>query len=97
MRAAPKQTGRILDLAKFLEKQGKVEESDQLYTKALQTDVHSALFARAEAYLRQNRNSGEAITLLERYLSMPLTPDDPPREAARQLLIKARPRNSQSH
>jgi hypothetical protein len=47
------------------------------------------LFVRAETYIQQKRNLNDARQLLERYLSSPLTPDDPPREEARTLLVKA--------
>ena len=34
MDAAPKQVGRVIDLAKFLSKQGRVEESEQIFVAA---------------------------------------------------------------
>jgi tetratricopeptide (TPR) repeat protein len=88
---APRQPGRLIDLAKFLSDRGRVKESDEKFTEAarLAPDSPQLLFARAETYIQQRRNLNEARQLLERYLSSPLTPDDPPREDARALLAKA--------
>jgi tetratricopeptide (TPR) repeat protein len=99
MNASPKQVGRILDLAEFLAAQGRTAESDRYYGDALKLAPSGpqALFARAQSYVRQNRNLGEAASLLEKYLTLSLTPDDPPQAAARALLHQARPRNAQSH
>ena len=47
------------------------------------------LFEQAKSYVRQRRNLDPASSLLEQYLSSPLTPDDPPRSKAKQLLNKA--------
>jgi tetratricopeptide (TPR) repeat protein len=87
---APRQPGRLIDLAKFLSDRGRVKESDEKFTEAarLAPDSPQLLFARAETYIQQRRNLNEARQLLERYLSSPLTPDDPPREDARALLAK---------
>ncbi|MCU1336272.1 MAG: Tetratricopeptide 2 repeat protein [Bryobacterales bacterium] len=87
---APRQVGRLIDLAKFLSDRGRVKESDAEFTEAahLAPDSPQLLFARAETYIRQNRNLNDARHLLERYLASPLTPDDPPREDARALLSK---------
>ena len=46
------------------------------------------LYVRAESYIQQKRNLSDARKLLERYLSIPLTPEDPTREDARALLAK---------
>ena len=99
MNVSPSQTGRILDLAKFLDKQGRPAEADPLYTEALKPLQlsPSAVFARAESYIRRNRNLPEAASLLEKYLGLALTPEDPSRSAAMELLGKARQRNGQSH
>lgn len=89
---APKQVGRILDLAKYLAKLGRVKESDQVYEQAVKLAPSSpqVMFGRAEMLVQQKRNLGEAKTLLEKYLNAQLTPDDPPKERAMELLKQAR-------
>jgi Flp pilus assembly protein TadD len=88
---APRQVGRLIDLAKFLSDRGRVKESDDKFTEASRLAPNSPelMFARAETYIQQKRNLKDARQLLERYLASPLTPDDPPREDARALLSKA--------
>ena len=85
---APRQIGRLIDLAKFLADRGRVKESDDEFAKAatLAPNSPELLFARAETYIQQKRNLRDARQLLERYLASPLTPDDPPRREARTLL-----------
>jgi Flp pilus assembly protein TadD len=85
---APKQVGRLIDLAKFFAKEGRVKESDETFQEAEKIAPNSPklMFARAETYIETNRNLDEARTLLERYLASNLTPDDPPREDAERLL-----------
>ncbi len=87
----PRQVTRVLDLATFLAKQGRFEESEQWYQQAALLDPGHPrlLFERAEAYIRAGRNLAMARELLERYLRAPLTPDDPPRQAAEKLLKEA--------
>jgi len=88
MEAAPKQVGRVLDLAKFLAKQGRWDESEEAFRQArkLAPDSPTVLFEQASTYIRGGRNLETARELLKRYLESPLTPDDPPRRAAEQLL-----------
>jgi predicted Zn-dependent protease len=50
----------------------------------------NVIYTRAEMLVQQKRNLGEAKTLLEKYLNSQLTPDDPPREKAVELLKQAR-------
>jgi tetratricopeptide (TPR) repeat protein len=85
---APKQVGRVIDLAKYLAKLGRVKESDQVFEQAVKLAPNSpqVIFTRAELLVQQKRNLGEAKSLLQRYLSSQLTPDDPPRERALDLL-----------
>jgi Flp pilus assembly protein TadD len=85
---APRQIGRLIDLAKFLADRGRLKESDEEFAEAarIAPDSPELLFARAETYIQQKRNLKDARLLLERYLASPLTPDDPPREEARTLL-----------
>jgi len=88
---APQQAGRLIDLAKFLAKQGRYQESDQSFRKAEKIAPNSPqlLYARADTYIEQGRNLAAARKLLKRYLEAQLTPDDPPRAAAEKLLKKA--------
>ena len=88
---APRQVGRLIDLAKFLSDRGRVKESDEKFTEAERLSPNSPqlLFARAETYIQQKRNLNDARQLLERYLASPLTPDDQTREDARALLSQA--------
>jgi tetratricopeptide (TPR) repeat protein len=85
---APHQIGRLIDLAKLLVKQGRIQEADQSIARAEQIAPGSAklTFAKADLYIRTKRNLDEARTLLKRYLTMTLTPDDPPRSEAEKLL-----------
>jgi len=87
----PDKAGRILDLAAFLAKQGKFEESDRLFDQAERREPALARvwFVRARAYIESRRNLGEARRLLALYLRASLTPDDPPRREAERLLKKA--------
>lgn len=85
---APRQVGRIIDLAKFLSKQGRHQESDAQFHAAERVapnDPH-LLFERASTLIAARRNLPEARELLKRYLSARLTPDHPPREEAQKLL-----------
>jgi Flp pilus assembly protein TadD len=88
---APRQPGRLVDLAQFLAERGQVQESDEKYAEAARVAPNSPqfLFSRAETFIHQKRNLNDARQLLERYLASPLTPDDPPRDDARALLSKA--------
>jgi Flp pilus assembly protein TadD len=87
---APRQVGRLLDLAKYLAKRGRIKESDATLDQAARLAPNSAnvLFERANIYIKEKRNLDEARQLLERYMRSPLTPDDPPRERAEALLKK---------
>ena len=88
MELAPHQVGRVLDLAKYLAKRGRVQESEAAFDKALQLEPKSprVYFARARVYIEEKRNLEKAKDLLIKYLSSDLTPDDPPREQAEKLL-----------
>jgi tetratricopeptide (TPR) repeat protein len=87
---APRQAGRVIDLAKFLSTRGRTRESDALFEQAAKIAPESpqVLFERAQAYIKSGRNLDEARKLLERYLRSPLTPNDPPRSEAEALLKK---------
>lgn len=88
---APQQVGRLIDLAKFLAKQGRYQESEQSLQNAekIAPDSPQVIYARADMYISQGRNLDTARKLLKRYLQAQLTPDDPPRAEAEKLLKKA--------
>ena len=88
---APRQVDPLLDLARFLARRGKVQQSEQVLATAAEVAPESPrlLFARAEMYIQRRRNLQEAQVLLRRYLQMPLTPEDPPRRDAERLLAQA--------
>ena len=88
---APKQVGRAIDLARFLSRQGRVQESEAVISQAEQIspNVPRLLFERASLYIQARKNLAAAKALLQRYLSSPLTPDDPPRAEAERLLKQA--------
>jgi tetratricopeptide (TPR) repeat protein len=88
MELAPRQVGRVIDLAKYLAKRGRYQESEAVFERADEIAPNSpkVMFARANTYVQQKRNLDRARTLLRQYLQCELTPDDPPREAAEKLL-----------
>jgi tetratricopeptide (TPR) repeat protein len=89
---APHQVGRLLDLARFLYKQGRFDEGESYFRAAEQSAPNAPriLFARASAYIKSKRNLPEAASLLKRYIASDnLTPDDPPRSEAMKLLKQA--------
>jgi len=88
---APQQVGRVLDLARFLARRGRWEESEAAFRQAreMAPDSPKVLFEQASAYVRARRNLDAARELLKRYLASRLTPDDPPRHEAERLLKRA--------
>jgi Flp pilus assembly protein TadD len=88
---APRQVGRIIDLAKYLSTHGKEQESEALFLQAekIAPNEPRVMFERANYYIRTKHNLPEAKLLLERYLKAPLTVDDPPRAEAERLLKQA--------
>ena len=88
---APRQAGRMVDLAKFLAKAGRYQESDEAFRRAEAVAPGSpkVLFAQASTYIATGRHLDLAKNLLKRYLQAQLTPDDPPRKEAERLLRKA--------
>ncbi len=88
MQLAPRDIGRVIDLAGFLAEHGRYEESDELFRMAAQMEPDSPrlLFARAAAYIRSGRNLEDARVLLRQYAVAQITPDDPPRSEAARLL-----------
>jgi tetratricopeptide (TPR) repeat protein len=87
---APRQAGRIIDLAKYLATRGRVKESDALFDQAerIAPQSPSVIFERASVYVKSGRNLDEARRLLRRYLQIPITPNDPPKSDAEALLRK---------
>ena len=78
--------------------QARMAEARQEFSRAeahlrlaleLAPESPKGLFALAELYIQRQHNLQEARALLHRYLQMPLTPEDPPRQDAGQLLVNA--------
>ena len=88
MELAPRQVGRVIDLAKFLAKHGSFDESEKTFQAAdkIAPGAPKLMFARASTYIQAKRNIETAKRLLQKYLAARLTPDDPSREEARKLL-----------
>jgi len=91
MELAPGQAGRIVDLARYLAKRGRLAESDRLFDQArkLAPSMPRVAFAEARVDIENHRNLALARGLLQGYLHASLTPDDPPREEAEKLLRRA--------
>ncbi len=89
--AAPRQVGKLIDLAKLLTRQGRYQEADKTIEAAEQIapDTPRLLYAKADLYIKSKRNLDVARKLLERYLASDLTPDDPSRADAQKLLRQA--------
>ena len=75
-----------MDLAKFLARNGKVAESDQLFDKALATGKPAVKYERAKILVEGKRDTAKASQLLNDYLKAELTSDDPSRADAQKLL-----------
>lgn len=90
MDSAPRQIGRIVDLAHFLSKQGRTAESDAIFEQAEKVNPNhpTYLLGRANTLVEQKRNLAEAKQLLQKYLSTPVSPEDDHRDEARKLLSK---------
>jgi Flp pilus assembly protein TadD len=88
---SPQGVGRLIDLAKFLTRQGRFQEADQNIAKAekLAPDTPKVVYGKAEMYIQGNRNLDLAKDLLKRYMTMKLSPDDPTRAEAAKLLKHA--------
>jgi Flp pilus assembly protein TadD len=91
MDLAPTEPGRILDLARYVAKRGRLNESDQLFERArnLAPSQPRVAFAKARVDIENHRNLEQARGLLQEYLHASLTPDDPPRQEAEKLLRRA--------
>ena len=89
---APRQIGRLLDVAKFLAHQGRLTESEGFISKAEKIDPNNPklLYDKAQTYLIAKKNLPMATKLLEQYLKADLNPDMPSRADAEKLLRQAR-------
>jgi len=85
---APQQVGKLIELARFLMKQGRYQEADQSFERAEKVAPNSPrlMFARAETYVKARHNVNLAKELLKRYMNMELNVDDPPKSEAAKLL-----------
>ncbi len=88
---APTEAGRIVDLARYVAKRGRLQEADVLFEQARKVAPSQprVAFAEARVDIEYRRNLEQARRLLEEYLRASLTPDDPPREEAVKLLRRA--------
>jgi cytochrome c-type biogenesis protein CcmH/NrfG len=86
----PQKVGRFIDLARFLAKQGRFQESDQNFARAEQIAPGNPklMYERADVYIQSGRNLEVARDLLQRYLTARITPEDPPKAQALKLLRK---------
>ena len=86
--ASPQRIGRVIDLAKFLARQGRFQEADQSIARAEKMAPNSprVVYAKADLYIKNGRNLEVARSLLKRYMSMKLSPEDPSRSDAAKLL-----------
>ncbi len=84
----PDDPGRLIDLAEFFEARGQRREADEIFRRArtIAPEAPRVWFEQAKTYVRSHRNTEVAKTLLHRYLASNLTPEDPPRYEARDLL-----------
>jgi tetratricopeptide (TPR) repeat protein len=87
-----------LDAAKGEYLQASMAEARQEFSRAeehlrravaLAPESPKVVFALAELYIQRQHHLQEARALLQRYLQMPLTPEDPPRREAERLLVRA--------
>ena len=85
---APREVGRVIDLATFLARRGRMEESDTVFAQAdkLAPGDPRIAFAQARTNIEHKRNLAEARRLLKKYLESNITPDDPPKQSAEKLL-----------
>lgn len=91
LESAPRQVGRLVAYARFLSGRGRFDEAEQSLAKAqaIAPDSPQLLFDRASIYVEAHRNLKVAKELLKRYLSLPLTADNPSRYEAEKLLRQA--------
>ena len=85
---APREVGRVIDLATFLARRSRMEESDAAFAQAekLAPSDPRIAFAHAKTDIEHKRSLEEARRLLKKYLEANITPDDPPKQSAEKLL-----------
>jgi Flp pilus assembly protein TadD len=88
MEMAPHELGRVLDVARYLAKLGRMDESDTYFAQAGKRwpDSPALAFAQAKTYVDYHREPDRSRQLLEQYLKAKITPEDPPKQAAEKLL-----------
>jgi len=88
---APREVGRVIDLARFLARRGRAAETEQAFAQAEEVAPADPRidFERAKIYVENRGDLEEARRLLRQYLVADLTPDYPAKEAAETLLRKA--------
>jgi tetratricopeptide (TPR) repeat protein len=86
--AAPHGVGYLINLAKLLAKEGRTQESEQVFRQAeeIKPNTPSIWYAHADVLIKQQRELAEARALLEKYMRASITPDDPPKQEAMKLL-----------
>jgi tetratricopeptide (TPR) repeat protein len=88
---APRRIGLRLELARFLARQGRFAQAEASFAEAEEIAPGSprVLYAKAETYVKTSRNLDSAKQMLNRYMKLALTPDDPSRADAAKLLRQA--------
>jgi Flp pilus assembly protein TadD len=88
---SPHAVGRVIDLAKFLAKQGRFVEANQSLAKAekIGPNEPKVIYAKADILIQQKQDLDVAKDLLKRYMNMKLSPEDPSKADARKLLKMA--------
>lgn len=96
---APHEVDRLVELARFLTKQGRIKEADQSLARAdsIAPNLPRLMYAKADLYIQNGRNLDVAKDLLQRYMASTLTPDDPPRSDAAKLLRQLQERARGPH
>jgi tetratricopeptide (TPR) repeat protein len=85
---APRNVSYVIALAMLLAKEGMIQESDAVFSRAEQMapNAPKVWFARADTWLQQRRNLQQAKALLEKYVHASISASDPPRQEAYVLL-----------
>ena len=91
MELAPLEVGRVIDVARYIAKRGRIWESEAMFSQAEKMTPNNPriAFERAKIYVENKHNLDKARKLLREYLEADITPEDPPKQAAEQLLHQA--------